>query len=148
MKTLLTKLNHKFTHPLSAKLFTIETRLSLRWYTDKSMRFLNETNIVFLFMVLKDAIEILDEKIATNTMSQTRIRNARKTMILASIFLAYSYIGPETGYPFTLFIEKNTDINEFWDYSIEISNKVSGKMLEFNTNFDQIFPKLLNELRN
>jgi len=129
---------------ISGKLKNLEKKLYLiGWYENKrsvddSMWFINESNIVFLYMILREVKKL------TNNSSI----GYKKLAVSAGIYLAYSYVGAEISYPFKFLFEHATDIvrEKFWDICINLGLKMSEDMLKYNTNYDTMYHELRIEL--
>jgi hypothetical protein len=138
---LLKSLNNFLELHVSGKLKNLEKKLSLKWYENTDMGFITNYNIVFLFMVLRKV----------NSMTFSNIRE-KQNAVCAGIYLAYSYIGAETGYPFTFFLNGQTPTN-FWKTIITLLNNqnISSEMLIFNQNknkYDELLEILLTYENN
>lgn len=112
----------------------VDRTLLLQGWQDQG--FITPANLVFVYLLcretLTDAIDNLRELQGT---------------FLTCLYLAYSYIGNEISYPLKPFmVETNEDV--FWERSLDVINKLSGKMLQINIDphfFTEVFQDLKNE---
>ncbi|KAM9851307.1 cyclin-dependent kinase 5 activator 2b [Aulostomus maculatus] len=112
----------------------IDRTLLLQGWQDQG--FITPANVVFVYLLCADTIE---ESIG----SAGELQGAFQTCL----YLAYSYMGNEISYPLKPFmIESNKDV--FWETSLGIINRLSGKMLQLNADphfFTEVFQDLKNQ---
>lgn len=110
---------------------TVDRSLLLQGWQD--IAFINPANVVFVYLLVRDCV---DHNIAKETELQA--------IVLACLYLSYSYMGNEISYPLKPFLVE-TDKEKFWDRCINIINKLSGSMLRINAEpsfFTEIFTEL------
>lgn len=112
---------------------TVDRTLLLQGWQD--MAFINPSNLVFLYMLLRDYVheDIKNEK-------------ELQALLLTCLYLSYSYMGNEISYPLKPFlIEDSRD--KFWDRCLQIVEGSSKKMLRINAEpafFTEVFAELKN----
>lgn len=139
---LLQCIDKKLSIPVSKILIGLEQTLKDEWCNSA---FINEQNVVMLFKILHEAFKNTDGAML-----------GKPKMLGAALYFAYSYLGSETGYPFTNFIVINnndeeypsrgreTKASDFWECVIELTD-LSADMLAFHQN-DNILKQLRNDL--
>jgi hypothetical protein len=140
---LLQCIDKKLSIPVSKILIGLEQTLKDEWCNSA---FINEQNVVMLFKILHEAFKNTDGAML-----------GKPKMLGAALYFAYSYLGSETGYPFTNFIVINNNDEEyrrgretkgtqmdFWECVIELTD-LSADMLAFHQN-DNILKQLRNDL--
>ncbi|XP_051998229.1 cyclin-dependent kinase 5 activator 1-like [Xyrauchen texanus] len=112
----------------------VDRSLLLQGWQDHG--FITPANLVFVYLLCRE-------------MLTDDVDNPRELQgtFLTCLFLAYSYIGNEISYPLKPFmIETNKDV--FWERSLVVIDKLSGKMLQINIDphfFTEVFQDLRNE---
>lgn len=144
---LLQCIDKKLSIPVSKILIGLEQTLKDEWCNSA---FINEQNVVMLFKILHEAFKNTDGAML-----------GKPKMLGAALYFAYSYLGSETGYPFTNFIVINNNDEEyptsqslgretkasqknFWECVIELTD-LSADMLVFHQN-NNILKQLRNDL--
>lgn len=110
---------------------TVDRSLLLQGWQD--IAFINPANVVFVYLLVRDCV---DHNITKETELQA--------IVLACLYLSYSYMGNEISYPLKPFLVE-TDKDKFWDRCINIINQLSGSMLRINAEpsfFTEIFTEL------
>jgi cyclin-dependent kinase 5 activator 1 len=110
---------------------TVDRSLLLQGWQD--IAFINPANVVFVYLLVRDCV---DHSITKETELQA--------IVLACLYLSYSYMGNEISYPLKPFLVE-TDKEKFWDRCINIINKLSASMLRINAEpsfFTEIFTEL------
>lgn len=110
---------------------TVDRSLLLQGWQD--IAFINPANVVFVYLLVRDCV---DHNITKETELQA--------IVLACLYLSYSYMGNEISYPLKPFLVE-TDKEKFWDRCINIINQLSGSMLRINAEpsfFTEIFTEL------
>lgn len=153
---LLQCIDKKLSIPVSKILIGLEQTLKDEWCNSA---FINEQNVVMLFKILHEAFK--------NTDGASTSTSGKPKMLGAALYFAYSYLGSETGYPFTNFIVINNNDEEyptsqsrgretkasrpqmdetknFWECVIELTD-LSADMLVFHRN-NNILKQLRNDL--
>ena len=157
---LLQCIDKKLSIPVSKILIGLEQTLKDEWCNSS---FINEQNVVMLFKILHEAFK--------NTDGASTSTSGKPKMLGAALYFAYSYLGSETGYPFTNFIVINNNDEEyptsqsrgtfvgrdafvsrtqmdetknFWECVIELTD-LSADMLVFHQN-NNILKQLRNDL--
>ncbi|MEQ2182454.1 hypothetical protein GOODEAATRI_022441 [Goodea atripinnis] len=98
--------------------------------------FITPANVVFLYMLCRDVVS-----------SELASERELQASLLTCLYLSYSYMGNEISYPLKPFLVE-AEKEAFWDRCLEIINRMSGKMLQINTDphfFTQVFADLKNE---
>ncbi|XP_061548220.1 cyclin-dependent kinase 5 activator 2b [Phyllopteryx taeniolatus] len=112
----------------------IDRTLLLQGWQDQG--FITPANVVFVYLLCEAT---LDESLA----SPAELQGAFQTCL----YLAYSYMGNEISYPLKPFMmEANKDA--FWDTSLGIIERLSGKMLQLNADphfFTEVFQELKSQ---
>ena len=113
----------------------------------QEIAFLNPANIVFVYMLIRDTLNLNQNSIQTAT--------EFKYYLLSCLYLAFSYMGNEISYPLKPFIfEESRDT--FWQRIIKLIGQLSKQMLRINQDtkyFTDVFTELkkfsnLNEINN
>lgn len=112
----------------------VDRTLLLQGWQDQG--FITPANLVFVYLLCRETLtDAIDNQ-----------RELQGTF-LTCLYLAYSYIGNEISYPLKPFmVETNKDV--FWERSLDVINKLSGKMLQINVDphfFTEVFQDLKNE---
>jgi len=110
---------------------TVDRSLLLQGWQD--IAFINPANVVFVYLLVRDCVD-------HNIVKETELQ----AIVLACLYLSYSYMGNEISYPLKPFLVE-TDKEKFWDRCINIINKLSGSMLRINAEpsfFTEIFTEL------
>lgn len=149
---LLGRIDTKLSISLSKIIIGLETTFSTKWCDST---FINEQNVIILFKILREAFKINEQR---------RLKKQRTNKMLgAALYFAYSYLGAETGYPFTSFIiidndddlyfgskssmpQRKSAETTFWQCVIELTNALSTDMLTCHKSYS-VFQQLRNDLR-
>lgn len=110
---------------------TVDRSLLLQGWQD--IAFINPANVVFVYLLVRDCVD-------SNVVQETELQ----AIVLACLYLSYSYMGNEISYPLKPFLVE-TDKEKFWDRCVTIINKLSGSMLRINAEpsfFTEIFTEL------
>lgn len=110
---------------------TVDRSLLLQGWQD--IAFINPANVVFVYLLVRDCVD-------SNIVQETELQ----AIVLACLYLSYSYMGNEISYPLKPFLVE-TDKEKFWDRCVTIINKLSGSMLRINAEpsfFTEIFTEL------
>lgn len=110
---------------------TVDRSLLLQGWQD--IAFINPANVVFVYLLVRDCVD-------SNVVQETELQ----AIVLACLYLSYSYMGNEISYPLKPFLVE-TDKERFWDRCVTIINKLSGSMLRINAEpsfFTEIFTEL------
>lgn len=110
---------------------TVDRSLLLQGWQD--IAFINPANVVFVYLLVRDCVD-------QNIVKETELQ----AVVLACLYLSYSYMGNEISYPLKPFLVE-TDKEKFWDRCVNIINKLSGSMLRINAEpsfFTEIFTEL------
>lgn len=110
---------------------TVDRSLLLQGWQD--IAFINPANVVFVYLLVRDCVD-------SNVVQETELQ----AIVLACLYLSYSYMGNEISYPLKPFLVE-TDKEKFWDRCVTIINKLSGAMLRINAEpsfFTEIFTEL------
>ena len=110
----------------------VDRALLLQGWQDQA--FLTPSNLVFLYMLLKE----------TFTNKVLNILQLRAE-ILTCLYLAYTYNGAEISYPLKPFLVDG-DRKAFWDRCMAIISELSDKMLKINRE-PKYFTEMLGELK-
>ncbi|NP_001122214.1 cyclin-dependent kinase 5 activator 1a isoform X1 [Danio rerio] len=112
----------------------VDRSLLLQGWQDQG--FITPANLVFLYMLCR---EVISPEVSSERELQAEV--------LTCLYLSYSYMGNEISYPLKPFlVEMDKDV--FWNRSLDIINRMSGKMLQLNSDphyFTQVFADLKNE---
>ncbi|XP_058643590.1 cyclin-dependent kinase 5 activator 2b [Onychostoma macrolepis] len=112
----------------------VDRTLLLQGWQDHG--FITPANLVFVYLLVRETV----------TEDVDNPRELHGTF-LTCLYLAYSYIGNEISYPLKPFmVDTNKDV--FWDRSLDVIDKLSGKMLQINMDphfFTEVFQDLKNE---
>ncbi|TKS92399.1 Cyclin-dependent kinase 5 activator 1 [Collichthys lucidus] len=112
----------------------VDRSLLLQGWQDQG--FITPANVVFLYMLCRDVVS-----------SEVASERELQASLLTCLYLSYSYMGNEISYPLKPFLVE-AEKEAFWDRCLEIINRMSGKMLQINTDphfFTQVFADLKNE---
>ncbi|XP_035378613.1 cyclin-dependent kinase 5 activator 1-like [Electrophorus electricus] len=97
--------------------------------------FLIPSTMVFLYMLCRD---IISAEVAT--------KEELQAVLLTCLYVSCSYMCEEISYPAKAFlVEENK--GAFWARSLDIANRMSGKMLQIN-NDPQYFWQVFTDLKN
>lgn len=110
---------------------TVDRSLLLQGWQD--IAFINPANVVFVYLLVRECVD-------HNIVKETELQ----AIVLACLYLSYSYMGNEISYPLKPFLVE-TDKEKFWDRCVTIINKLSGAMLRINAEpsfFTEIFTEL------
>jgi len=110
---------------------TVDRSLLLQGWQD--IAFINPANVVFVYLLVRDCVD-------SNIQKESELQ----AIVLACLYLSYSYMGNEISYPLKPFLVE-TDKEKFWDRCVTIINKLSGAMLRINAEpsfFTEIFTEL------
>lgn len=110
---------------------TVDRSLLLQGWQD--IAFINPANVVFVYLLVRDCVD-------HNIVKETELQ----AVVLACLYLSYSYMGNEISYPLKPFLVE-TDKERFWDRCVGIINKLSGSMLRINAEpsfFTEVFTEL------
>ncbi|XP_068606294.1 cyclin-dependent kinase 5 activator 1-like [Brachionichthys hirsutus] len=113
---------------------SVDRSLLLQGWQDQG--FITPANVVFLYMLCRDVVP-----------SEVASERELQASLLTCLYLSYSYMGNEISYPLKPFLVE-AEKDAFWDRCLEIINRMSGKMLQINTDphfFTQVFADLKNE---
>ncbi|KAK5856826.1 hypothetical protein PBY51_008396 [Eleginops maclovinus] len=113
---------------------SVDRSLLLQGWQDQG--FITPANVVFLYMLCRDVVS-----------SEVGSERELQASLLTCLYLSYSYMGNEISYPLKPFLVE-AEKEAFWDRCLEIINRMSGKMLQINTDphyFTQVFADLKNE---
>ncbi|XP_065104991.1 cyclin-dependent kinase 5 activator 2b [Paramisgurnus dabryanus] len=112
----------------------VDRTLLLQGWQDQG--FITPATLVFVYLLCRETLtDDIDNQ-----------RELQRTF-LTCLYLAYSYIGSEISYPIKPFMVE-TDIDVFFERSLDVINKLSGKMLQINVDaqfFTEVFQDLKNE---
>lgn len=112
----------------------VDRTLLLQGWQDHG--FITPANLVFVYLLVRETVS--DDVDNTRELHGT---------FLICLYLAYSYIGNEISYPLKPFmVDTNPDV--FWERSLDVIDKLSGKMLQINMDphfFTEVFQDLKNE---
>ncbi len=112
----------------------VDRTLLMQGWQDQG--FITPANLVFVYLLVRETV--------TGDVDSARELHGT---FLTCLYLAYSYIGNEISYPLTPFVvDINADV--FWDRSLDVIDKLSGKMLQINMDphfFTEVFQDLKNE---
>lgn len=112
----------------------VDRTLLLQGWQDHG--FITPANLVFVYLLVRETV--------TNDVDNPRELHGT---FLTCLYLAYSYIGNEISYPLKPFmVDTNADV--FWERSLDVIDKLSGKMLQINMDphfFTEVFQDLKNE---
>ncbi|KAM6957444.1 cyclin-dependent kinase 5 activator 1-like [Aplochiton taeniatus] len=115
---------------------SVDRSLLLQGWQDQG--FITPANVVFLYMLCRDVVS-----------SEVGSERELQASLLTCLYLSYSYMGNEISYPLKPFLVE-AEKEAFWDRCLEIIDRMSGKMLQINTDphyFTQVFADLKNESR-
>jgi len=110
---------------------TVDRSLLLQGWQD--IAFINPANVVFVYLLVRDCVD-------SSVVQEAELQ----AIVLACLYLSYSYMGNEISYPLKPFLVE-TDKEKFWDRCVTIINKLSGSMLRINAEpsfFTEIFTEL------
>ncbi|XP_034046862.1 cyclin-dependent kinase 5 activator 1-like [Thalassophryne amazonica] len=113
---------------------SVDRSLLLQGWQDQG--FITPANVVFLYMLCRDVVS-----------AEVASERELQASLLTCLYLSYSYMGNEISYPLKPFLVE-AEKDAFWDRCLEIINRMSGKMLQINTDphfFTQVFADLKNE---
>uniref|UniRef100_A0AAQ6IB90 Cyclin-dependent kinase 5 activator n=1 Tax=Anabas testudineus TaxID=64144 RepID=A0AAQ6IB90_ANATE len=113
---------------------SVDRSLLLQGWQDQG--FITPANVVFLYMLCRDVVS-----------AEVASERELQASLLTCLYLSYSYMGNEISYPLKPFLVE-AEKEAFWDRCLEIINRMSGKMLQINTDphfFTQVFSDLKNE---
>ncbi|KAM9540246.1 cyclin-dependent kinase 5 activator 1-like isoform 2-T2 [Salvelinus alpinus] len=113
---------------------SVDRSLLLQGWQDQG--FITPANVVFLYMLCRDVVS-----------SEVASERELQASLLTCLYLSYSYMGNEISYPLKPFLVE-AEKEAFWDRCLEIINRMSGKMLQINSDphyFTQVFADLKNE---
>ncbi|RVE75490.1 hypothetical protein OJAV_G00017370 [Oryzias javanicus] len=113
---------------------SVDRSLLLQGWQDQG--FITPANVVFLYMLCRDVV-------SADMVSERELQAS----LLTCLYLSYSYMGNEISYPLKPFLVE-AEKEAFWDRCLDIINRMSGKMLQINTDphfFTQVFADLKNE---
>ncbi|XP_049326151.1 cyclin-dependent kinase 5 activator 1-like [Astyanax mexicanus] len=96
--------------------------------------FICSGTVAFLFMVLRDTV-------SADVASVEELR----AVLLSCLYVSYAYIGHEISYPALPFIMK-TDRQTFWKRTLDITKRMSRKMLQINIS-PHVFAKVMSDLK-
>ncbi|XP_016100137.1 cyclin-dependent kinase 5 activator 1-like [Sinocyclocheilus grahami] len=112
----------------------VDRTLLLQGWQDHG--FITPASLVFVYLLVRETV--------TDDVDNPR---ELQGTFLTCLYLAYSYIGNEISYPIKPFmVETNKDV--FWERSLDVIDKLSGKMLQINIDphfFTEVFQDLKNE---
>jgi cyclin-dependent kinase 5 activator 1 len=89
---------------------TVDRSLLLQGWQD--IAFINPANVVFVYLLVRDCVD-------HNIVKETELQ----AVVLACLYLSYSYMGNEISYPLKPFLVE-TDKEKFWDRCVTIINKL------------------------
>ncbi|KAK7940212.1 hypothetical protein WMY93_003538 [Mugilogobius chulae] len=113
---------------------SVDRSLLLQGWQDQG--FITPANVVFLYMLCRDVVS-----------PELGSERELQASLLTCLYLSYSYMGNEISYPLKPFLVE-AEKEAFWDRCLDIINRMSGKMLQINTDphfFTQVFADLKNE---
>lgn len=113
---------------------SVDRSLLLQGWQDQG--FITPANVVFLYMLCRDVVS-----------PEVGSERELQASLLTCLYLSYSYMGNEISYPLKPFLVE-AEKEAFWDRCLDIINRMSGKMLQINTDphfFTQVFADLKNE---
>ncbi|KAM9843358.1 cyclin-dependent kinase 5 activator 1-like [Aulostomus maculatus] len=113
---------------------SVDRSLLLQGWQDQG--FITPANVVFLYMLCRDVVS-----------AEVASERELQASLLTCLYLSYSYMGNEISYPLKPFLVE-AEKEAFWDRCLDIINRMSGKMLQINTDphfFTQVFADLKNE---
>ncbi|XP_016424474.1 cyclin-dependent kinase 5 activator 1-like [Sinocyclocheilus rhinocerous] len=112
----------------------VDRTLLLQGWQDHG--FITPASLVFVYLLIRETV--------TDDVDNPR---ELQGTFLTCLYLAYSYIGNEISYPLKPFmVDTNKDV--FWERSLDVIDKLSGKMLQINIDphfFTEVFQDLKNE---
>ncbi|XP_026074503.1 cyclin-dependent kinase 5 activator 1-like [Carassius auratus] len=112
----------------------VDRTLLLQGWQDHG--FITPANLVFVYLLIRETV--------TDDVDNPR---ELQGTFLTCLYLAYSYIGNEISYPLKPFmVDTNKDV--FWERSLDVIDKLSGKMLQINVDphfFTEVFQDLKNK---
>ncbi|XP_059355802.1 cyclin-dependent kinase 5 activator 1-like [Carassius carassius] len=112
----------------------VDRTLLLQGWQDQG--FITPANLVFVYLLVR-------ETVSQDIDSSHELHGT----FLACLYLAYSYMGNEISYPLKPFmVDTNQDV--FWERSLDVIDKLSGKMLQINMDphfFTEVFQDLKTE---
>ncbi|KAK1877596.1 Cyclin-dependent kinase 5 activator 1 [Dissostichus eleginoides] len=114
---------------------SVDRSLLLQGWQDQG--FITPANVVFLYMLCRDVV-------SSEVVSERELQAS----LLTCLYLSYSYMGNEISYPLKPFLVEAERKELFWDRCLDIIDRMSGKMLQINTDphfFTQVFSDLKNE---
>ncbi|TRY65643.1 hypothetical protein DNTS_009874 [Danionella cerebrum] len=112
----------------------LDRLLLLQGWQDQG--FITPANLVFVYLLVR-------ETVSDDVDNQCELHRT----FLTCLYLAYSYMGNEISYPLKPFMG-DADEDMFWDRSLDVIDKLSGKMLLINMDphfFTEVFQDLKNE---
>ncbi|KAG7262069.1 hypothetical protein CRUP_002605 [Coryphaenoides rupestris] len=113
---------------------SVDRSLLLQGWQDQG--FITPANVVFLYMLCRDVVS-----------AEVASERELQASLLTCLYLSYSYMGNEISYPLKPFLVE-AEKEAFWDRCLDIIGRMSGKMLQINTDphyFTQVFADLKNE---
>uniref|UniRef100_A0A914MI18 Cyclin-dependent kinase 5 activator n=1 Tax=Meloidogyne incognita TaxID=6306 RepID=A0A914MI18_MELIC len=121
---------------LGTWLRSVDRALILQGWQD--VAFINPANLVFLFMLIRDAF-LQGECKKLNSLEELH------SFVLMCLYISYSYMGNEISYPLKPFITENADRSLFWSKCVKLIKIHSNQMLKINSSstlFLQVFTEL------
>ncbi|KAG9269123.1 cyclin-dependent kinase 5 activator 1-like [Astyanax mexicanus] len=110
----------------------VDVSLTVLGYQDQP--FICPGAVVFLYMLCRDTVP-------ADVASVEELR----AVLLSCLYVSYAYIGHEISYPTLPFILK-TDRQTFWRRTLDITMRMSQKMLEINIS-PHVFAKFISDLK-
>jgi hypothetical protein len=102
----------------------------------QEIAFMNPVNVVFVYLLVRDTLKEIEVKSVYEL----------QCIIMACLYLAFSYMGNEISYPLKPFlIEENREI--FWQRIVDLMNRLSACMLRINRD-PRFFTELFYELKS
>ncbi|KAF7649273.1 hypothetical protein LDENG_00144150, partial [Lucifuga dentata] len=98
---------------------SVDRSLLLQGWQDQG--FITPANVVFLYMLCRDVVS-----------AEVASERELQASLLTCLYLSYSYMGNEISYPLKPFLVE-AEKEAFWDRCLDIINRMSGKMLQINT---------------
>jgi len=120
----------------------VDRALLLQGWQD--IAFVNPANLVFVYMLLRDAIGDENANQDAEAMTISQSLDELQGLVLTCLYIAYSYMGNEISYPLKPFI-LDQDRNRFWQRCVRIINDCSADMLRLNSSstfFTEVFAEL------
>ena len=95
----------------------------------QDIAFINPANVVFVYLLVRDCVDhniVKETELQVKpfpTLSNCFQLSSTQAVVLACLYLSYSYMGNEISYPLKPFLVE-TDKEKFWDRCVTIINKL------------------------